>query len=362
MQTEETYTDSNRRFDEFSPKKLLFLTGQMRRYVLSKWIWIVAIGLLFGIGGAVKSYLTKPIYTADISFTLDEGSSETQPSVYTRLAAQLGLPTMNAAGGVFTNIPNILELIKSRFLIDKTLRSNVVVNGKTKTLADFFLDSLNYRDQWMKGSPSFHTSFAENRRNDADSLYKNNIINSIYQTLLAKNLSIKQQGTGTSIVVVSCNSENELFSKYFLESLVNKVTSYYVETKTQRAMDNVTFLQKRIDSIRNVYTGSLYNRAATTDANLNIVKQTENVSNNKKETDILISKNTYIELTGSLDAARAVLMHETPLFQYIDIPVLPLKVQRSSVPVNFVLFFLIGAVLIVTFLLIKKFFSFIANH
>lgn len=362
MREEEIHREGNRRFDEFSPKKLLFLAGATGRYVLSKWIWIVSVGVLFGISGAIKSYLTKPVYTAEISFTLDEGPAETQQSTYARLAAQLGLPALNSAGGVFTNIPNILELMKSRFLIDKTLRNSVVVNGKRLTLADFFLDSLHYRDEWMKGSPSYHTSFAESQRNEADSLYKNNIVNSIYQTLLSKNLAISQKGTGTSIVIVVCNSENELFSKYFLESLVDEVTGYYIETKTQRAMNNVDFLQKRIDSIRNVYIGSLYNRAAITDANLNIVKQTENVGSSKKETDILISKNTYIDLTSSLEAARTILMREMPLFQYIDKPILPLKVQRASALNSFILFFIAGAIITIVILSIGNFFRFVTNQ
>ncbi len=362
MRTEEIQPESERRFDEFSPKKILFLTGQTGRYMLSQWKWIVGIGLLFGMGGAIKAYVTKPVYTAEISFTLDEGSAETQQSVYARLAAQLGLPGLNTAGGVFTNIPNILELMKSRFLIDKTLRSNTIVNGKTLTLADFFLDSLEYREKWMKGSPSEHTSFAESHRNDADSLYKNNIISTIYQTLLAKNLAISQKGTGSSIIVVSCNSENELFSKYFLESLVNEVTGYYIETKTKRAMNNVDFLQKRIDSIRNVYTGSLYNRAAGTDANLNIVRETENVGASKKETDIQISKNTYIELVSSLEAARTLLTRDMPLFQYVDVPILPLKVQRASSLTSFILFFVVGTFLTIIILLTGKFFRFVASR
>lgn len=362
MKSDIQHTETSSVFDEFSPKKFILLFNQSSRYLLSKWLIILIVGVLFGIAGAVKSYFTKPVYKAQITFTLDEGNNQFPKSNYAQLAEQLGLPTMNTAGGVFNNITNILELMKSRLLIEKTLRSVVVINKKPIVLANFFLDSLDYRDKWMKGSPYYKMSFATAAKNENDSLFRNGIMSNIYETLLAKNLEINSKGSSTSIVAVSCNSEHELFSKYFLESLVNEVTSYYIETKTQRALINVQFLEKRIDSVRNVYTSTLYTKAASTDANVNIAKQTATVGSSKKETDIQISKSAYAELVGSLESARTVLMRETPLFQYIDMPILPLKVQRASLTKDFVLFFIIGSVITMGFLVVRKFFKFILSH
>ncbi len=346
--------DSNRVIEEFSPKKLIILVQRSGSYILSKWMIILIVAILFGIVGSIRSYLKKGVYTAEITFALDEGAGQSAKNSYAQISEQLGLETVLDAGGVFSSPTNIVELMQSRLLIEKTLRSTVNSNGKTLVFADFFLDSLDYRDKWMKGSPYHNLDFLSQKKEAAESLYENNIISNIYATLLTKNLSVDKKGKGTSIIAVSCVSENELFSKYFLEALINAVTQYYIEIKTQRAQINVQFLQKRTDSIRNAFSGALYSKAGFNDNNINAVRQVSTVSGEKQQTDVQILKTTYVDLVRSLESAKTTLMRETPLIQYIDLPILPLKMTGSGTIKNFIIFFMIGLFLTVVYFLIRK--------
>jgi uncharacterized protein involved in exopolysaccharide biosynthesis len=353
------HTDSNRVFDEFSPKKLILQVQSSGVYIISKWKIILLFAIIAGLAGAANSYFKKPTYVAEITFALDEGAAQSAKTDYSQLSEQLGISTVLDAGGVFSSMTNIVELIQSRLLIEKTLRSSVSIDGKSLVYADFFLDSLHYRDKWMKGSPYSRLNFLSEKKDKEEKLFESAIIRNIYETVISQNIKIDKKGKGTTIISVICLSQNELFSKYFLEALIAEVTRYYIEIKTQRAKNNVTFLQNRTDSIRNAFNSALYGRASFADAHVNPIRQITSVSGEKQQTDVQILRTTYIDLVRSLESAKTTLMRETPLIQYIDVPILPLKMNLGGILKNFLIFFFLGGFLTSVFLLLYKIYRYI---
>lgn len=359
MTVETNNLRSNQVFEEFSPRKLILQVRSSVFYLRSKWIIILSFAIITGIAAAVYYSFKKPNYTAEITFALDEGVTQAGNPDLSELSDALGLPGTFDAGTIFSSMTNIVELMQSRLLIEKTLRSSVIIDNKAVMFADFFLDSLNYREKWLKTSPYPKLNFASNNKSQKETLYENSIVRSIYETLITKNLKIDRKGKGTTIIAVTCISSNELFSKYFLEALLNEVTQYYIETKTQRSKISVEVIQKRTDSIRLAYNKALYGRAAFTDAHINPSRQTVSVTGEKQQTDVQILRASYVELVRSLENAKTSLMRDTPLIQYLDTPILPLRLDKPSVVKKFILFFLIGGFLITGFLLVRKLYNYI---
>jgi hypothetical protein len=261
------------------------------------------------------------------------------------LREQLGLEPSADAGTFFSSVTNIVELMQSRLLIEKTLRRPVTLYGKTILYADFFLDSLEFRDKWMKSSPYYHINFSDTTKNGQEKLFESGIMRSIYEYIKGALIKIDTKGKGSSVISVTCTSKHELFSKYFLEAWLNEVTQYYIETKTLRARINLELIQKRTDSVRMAYNNALYARATFTDAHMNPIRQTVNVSTERQQTDVQILRASYTELVQTLELAKTNLMKDTPLIQYLDIPILPLKIVKPSLVKRFLLFFILGAVL-----------------
>lgn len=354
MSTNSSDFGSDRVFDEFSPKKLILQFKNILLFVVGKWPIILAIAFIFGASASIYTYLKKPSYLAEITFALDEGLTSKANNSYKKLGEEFGIDIGSDAGGVFSSMSNIVELIQSRLLIEKTLKSSVKINGKNLLFADFFLDSLDYREKWMKNSLyktiDFNTEYKDPNKN----IYANSIIYNIYETLINKNIKIVEKGKGTTIISVSCMTENELFTKSFLEALLNEVTVYYIETKTQRSKMNLAFLQKRTDSIKVVYLNSMYGRAAYSDSHVNPNRQMSNVIKDKQQTDIQILRSSYAELVKSLESAKNSLLQETPLFQFLDMPALPLKRFNSNFILNFTIFFFLGFALMCGYFMIIK--------
>jgi uncharacterized protein involved in exopolysaccharide biosynthesis len=349
-------------YQQFSPKKFIVQSGSLIRYLIKKW-WIILIGgLALGATAAFYYSFKKAFYTAEITFAIDEDVTGNASGAVVDAADQMGLGSSFDAGTIFSSVTNIVELMQSRLLIEKTLKRQVPVEDKTVRLADFFLDSLGYRDKWLKNSPLYKYNFFSRKLNKQEQLLQNNTVKNMYLTLVNKYLQVSRKGKGTTIISVSLVTEHELFSKYFLETLLDEVTRYYIETKTERSKINLSLIQKRTDSIKTAYNQALYGRAAFTDAHLNPVRQTSSVSVERKETDVQILRASYVELVRSLENAKTTLMRETPLIQYLDLPILPLKIDKPNLRNKFILFFVVGAFLSTCWLVAGRLYHFILSR
>jgi uncharacterized protein involved in exopolysaccharide biosynthesis len=356
----------DRVFNEFSPKILILQTKSVLLYLLSRWGTILLFATLTGLAAAAYYYFKKPNYTAEITFALDEGvaqnhSANVEVDRDFGIGREMGLSSYDA-GTIFSSMTNIVELMQSRLLIEKTLRKTIKIDQHTVTFADFFLDSLDYRKKWLKKSSVARPDFSAAHKEKQEALRENSIIGNIYSTLIAKNLKIDRKGKGTTIISVTCISTNESFSKYFLEALLNEVTQYYIETKTQRSKNIIDMIQRRTDSIRLAFNKALYGKASFTDAHINPGRHIVSVSSEKQQTDVQILRTSYIELVRSLEIAKTNLMRDTPLIQYLDTPILPLLMSKASLPKKFILFFLVGAVFLSACLLVFKTINYILHH
>jgi hypothetical protein len=343
-----------------SPRIIILQVQSAFKYLLSKWVIIVAVALVTGVSGALLAYLKPVKYKAEITFAVDEGIVKETPSNFSVFSEQMGLERVDG-GTVFSNINNISELLKSRLLIEKTLKTQVLINGKKILFIDFFLDSLGYRERWIRKTEFSQLNFSVPKKDGNEIRFENSVYANTCKTLLAKNIQISQKSKGTSIVAINCLSEHELFSKYFLEALVNEVILFYIDSKTQRSRQNLLIIQKRTDSIRNAYLAASYERASRTDADINLVRENFSVPIEKKQTDVQILRSAYMELSRTLESAKTSMMNETPFIQILDTPIIPLDIVRSSPLKYFLLFSFVGGFMIVTLLLLGKIYKYLLS-
>lgn len=354
---------SNLQEDQFSPRKFLLQVQSTTRFILSKWWLLLLMGVLMGVLGYFYGSTKKTLYIAEITFALDEEASLANRSSITQLSEQLGLGPAGDGGSVFFNsITNIIELLKSRSLIEKTLKDSIDVDGKKLLMADFFLDSLNLRKKWIKRAGADKINLLDGSLSKEDALYRNSIFANMCDMINNQFIKMEKKGGATSIISVKCITTHELFSKYFLEAHINKVTQYYTDIKTERAKKNLELIQNRTDSTRRAFSGSLYIKASFSDANMNPARQVAVIATEKQQTDVQILKSSYVELVKGLESAKAALIRDTPIFQYLDTPILPLKTNQSNPIFYFIVFSVLGIFLTMGFLLAGRLYRAILNR
>jgi hypothetical protein len=343
--------------DETSLKYFILRLQYWQSYLKSKWK-IILIAFLVGAGlGLTGAFLKKPIYEADLSFAVqDDNSTGGKLSAAAGLASQFGIDlTGGSITGAFSG-DNLLELMRSRTMVEKSLLTTININGKQQTLAELYITFNKLRHRWTDMPALEKVEFLPNADRSKFTLSQDSLLGTFYQTLIKKNLTVDKVDKDLSIITVKVESKSELFSKYFTEALVKNVSDFYIQTKTKKSAYNVNVLQKLTDSVRRELNSAITGVATSSDVNPNAnpALQILRVPSQHRQVDVEANGAMLTELVKNLELSKISLRKETPLIQIIDSPILPLEVKELKKPIAIIVGGIIGAVLMMIALLVGK--------
>ena len=296
-----------------------------------KWI-VVAAGIIGGVTGLIYACNRKTNYTANYTFTIGGSSSATGGISGLSSLLNLGGGSMDAFSG-----DNVLELIKSYALVEKTLLSPTVYNGDTITFIEYALICDSVRAECSQNADKEKDSdvisvcdvtFPYGQERETFSRAQDSILHSKAGDLLLKNISAIRKDKKLSFMVYSFNHTDESFAKEFAAAHLKEVAQFYIDTKTSLARKNIETFQEKADSVRRKLDQCFSRRASFADANRNANGQIMSVTQWKIDTDIQILSNTYTEMLKNLEVLKLNLAKETPFIQVIDEPRYPLANDR----------------------------------
>ena len=319
--------------DEISLKELIQKIQEWIAYLKTQWKIIIGIAALGGIIGFVYASFQKPTYLATTTFVLEEdkgGGGGLGGAM--GLASSFGLDLGGGGGGLFTS-SNIIELMKSRLVVEKTLLNPVQVAGKEISLADYYVQINELKEGWAKKPALANISFPVNADRTKFSLEQDSLLQTISAGLTKNNLVIAQKDKKISIIGLTVKTENELFSKLFCEQLLKETSDFYIETKSKKSRLNVDILQRQADSIRAELNSAITGVATASDNvyNLNPALNVKRTPSTRRQVDVQANTAILTQLVAQLELSKVSLRKETPLVQLIDRPILPLeKIKLSS--------------------------------
>ena len=324
--------NSNIDNDEISLKELLIKSKEWVTFLLSKWASILIFGIIGGSIGLAIALSEKPTYKAVLTFAMEEdkGGGGGGLSGALGLASSFGIDLGGGGGGAFA-ASNLAELMKSRLLVEKVLLEPIEINGKTISLAEYYIQINKLREGWDKKPSLKNIQFLPNADRPNFTLQQDSILQKIHSSLIDKeHLSIMQKDKKVTILSIEVTSENELFSKIFCESIAKETSDFYIETKSKKSKINVSVLQRQTDSVRNALNGAITGVANETDNvyNLNPAFNIKGAPSKKKQIDVQANTAILTNLVVQLELAKITLRKETPLIQLIDRPILPLQKEK----------------------------------
>lgn len=344
---------------EISLRELLAKVKEWYFYLLSKWKVILLAGIIGASLGIVYSIMKKPVYTAKLSFALEDEKGSSGLGGALGLASTLGLDVGGSAGGIFVG-SNLTELFKSRSMVEKTLLTPVTVDNKVISLAEMYIENNKWRKQWEEDPKLRTIQFLPNQQRKGFTRVHDSILGSIYQNLSKSGLIVDQKDKKVSIITMEVSSTNELFAKYFCENLARQVGKFYVDTKSKKARINMDILERQTDSVRGELNGAITGVAVANDNtfNLNPALNVKRAPSARRQVDVQANTAILTELVKQGEMAKVTLRKETPLIQVIDRPILPLEKERFGKTKGIVLGGFLAGFLTVLFLTIKR----IANN
>jgi len=348
--------NSNINNDEISLKELIFKIKEWVAFLKSKWKTIFLAGFIGGSFGLSIALSEKPTYKAVLTFAMEEDKGGGGLSGAAGLASSFGIDLGGGGGGAFA-VSNLAELMKSRLLVEKVLLSPIEINGKTISVAEYYIQINNIRKSWNQKSAIKNIQFLPNADRTNFTLQQDSILQQIHNSLIdPKKLSILQKDKKVTILSLEVTSENEIFSKIFCENLAKELSDFYIETKSKKARINLNVLQRQVDSVRNSLNGTISGLANETDNvyNLNPSLNIKTATSKKIQIDVQANTAILTNLVVQLELAKITLRKETPLIQLIDQPILPLVKEKFGKLKSIILGGFLAGLLFILYLILGR--------
>lgn len=219
-----------------------------------------------------------------------------------------------------------MELYRSDRMLGETLLSPFSEN---QLLIDRFVAFQELDEKWASKVDFASLDFSIPRENF--SITQDSVVKEVAKLIRENQLAVAKPDRKLSIIQVSISSKDELFAKAFNEILVEKVNSFYLETKTKKTGENLSILQTQADSVRTILDQSIGAYASATDRvpNANPLLSSATIESRKRQIDVQATGAVYQEIVKNLEIAKVNHRNNSPLIQIIDSPRLPLK--RSEI-------------------------------
>lgn len=314
--------------DEISLKELVGKMKEWFFYLLSQWKIIVLSGIVGAGLGLAYSYSKKPVYTATLSFALEDEKSGGLGGAL-GLASSLGLEIGGGGGSVFTG-SNLTELFKSRSMVEKTLLSPVNNDKRIISLAEMYIEYSGWREIWKNNPKLANIQFLPDSGRESFTRAQDSILGVIYNELSKNSLSVGQKDKKIAIISIDVVSPSELFAKVFTEALVKQVSDFYIDSKSKKSRENMLILERQTDSIRRELNGAITGVAVANDNTfmLNPALNVRRAPSARRQVDVQANTAILTELVKQTELAKVTLRKETPLIQVIDRPILPLPKEK----------------------------------
>ncbi len=342
---------SKQKYQGLSLSDIIAFFQSWWKVMLSKWMIIVIVGLSGGALGLVASFLVKPKYTAHLSFALlDKGSSG---GGLASIASSFGFGGLFGGGGSAFSGDNLLQILQSRNAIESTLLSPIVFEGDSMTMIGAYARFMKMEKDWRKSKKAEINSLSFPIGQDRNSFTRvqDSVLHEVYFRFVnSRLLKVARRDKKISIVTVDFKSQNEQFSKLFVEKLMASTYEFYKDTRTSQSRTNVEVMQHTADSIRNLYETAMQRAAGMSLVNINMANQMAGVPRMKYENDAQMYAAVYGEVLKNLETLKLDLARETPLVQIIDSPRYPLKKEKLGKIKGVALGGILGGLLIVGYL------------
>lgn len=347
--------EDNTKAEEVSLKVVLLRFQRYSKFLLSNWFVIILLVILGGFFGWAYSKIKTPLYVSTTTFVLEESDKAGGLGQYAGIASMVGVDIGGAgSSGIFQG-DNIIELYKSRKMIQNALLTEITYNGRKELLIDRYIDFNNLRNVWDKNLALKNVNFSNPRMLTR---LQDSIIGTIVVQINKKYLNVSKPDKKLSIIKAEVKAEDEFFAKEFNYQIVKKVNDFYIQTKTKKSSRNIQILQEKTDSVRAVMNGAIYASVAIDDKtpNLNPTRQTQRVAPmQKSQFNAETNKEVLTELVKNLELSKISLIKETPLIQVIDEPILPLKKEDVGPLAGIILGGLFFGILTIIVISVRKF-------
>lgn len=321
-------------------------------YILKKW-WVFTIaGMLGGAYGIIYYYIQTPEYKSQLLFALDDGNSSGNGLALVHLASQFGF-TQGNSNNIFSD-DNILEIIKSRRIIESALLSVDTFNNTPYTFIEYYL---KISEQRKYNSSIVNIHFPTGQLRSSFSYQQDSLLYKIGRYFADKYILAKRLNPKLSLYQVNILSLDEKFTKDFTERIIQQTNAYYIEVRTSKSKIVLNSLEGRVEAMKENLNSSLSKSATVKDVNIHPAFSAGQIPVQKEQIYSEVFEKAFSEMFKSMEFARFQFLNKTPLMQIIDGAEYPMQKIQFGKWNNFFLFSVFSILLVMAVMGLFNIFS-----
>lgn len=341
--------------EEITLKELIEKILEFWREAWNKKWWIILFSLPFIGYFGYKAKMAPITYTAQLTYTLNDGSGG--GGALSGILGSFGL----GRGGKL-NLDKIVELSKSRNIQQKVLFTKIELDtfpGKKDFIANHIIAIHQLTEKWTnkkKDWSGFHFSNDSIENFSIDELKALKILHGN----LVGGKDVKDQifsngfNEDTGILTISATTRDEQLSIEYCKILYEELKQYYLLNSTQGNVSTFEFAQSKSDSVYSAMQAKEYQLARFNDSHRNLTDPGLLTQKRIMETELLKLKTMYAEVTKNKELADFTLSAGTPEITIIDQPLPPLEPQGKSLLIELIKGALMGGLIALSFVLGRK--------
>jgi hypothetical protein len=358
---------------EMSLKDIVLLAKEYFSEVKKHWKIIPYFILPFAIYFVGDAYLTDETYSSGVTFLV---TNDSEKGGFGDIASILGTLGMGGIGGKSDEsaLEKVLQLFRSRQIIENALFQKVAVNGNNDFLANHMIREYGwskllrpYKTLWI-----FSTGWIPELENDANFAFTNGnidkfnrkeslVLKVLYERIVGnKTIGLPPTVSSTideksGIMTINMTSLSEDLTSGMLMLLYTQLSDYYINKTTEKQRKIYDIARFKKDSIAGELSYADRSLAEFEDGNRNLVWVRGELKRTTLQRKARILEGLYSQSITQTETADFALRNKTPYVQIIDKPARPILPFRVSKSKSLMTAIIIGSILGILFIVLRKF-------
>lgn len=300
------------------------------REALRYWYIPVLLGLL---GIAYQYYRYSKIvakYPATITFIIDE--DESGSSGLSGMLSQFGLSGVRPGR---YNFDKILELSRSRRVIQEMMFNKISIDGKEDFIANHIIRLYEYFPETEEEKNELAGFYFSHDSLEAFSRTENKALLAIYHFIIgppdnSNALVSADYNEDSNIMSLSASTIDETLSLEMAIRTFQSLSDYYINKSIEKALHTFEIVSAKRDSILGVLRATEYQLANFRDRNRGLFLRSDQVPEQRLTRDLSANAAMYAEVLKNTEMADFSLRTKTPFIQVIDAPIPPISPTQVS--------------------------------
>jgi hypothetical protein len=345
---------------------VLLLGQEYLREIRRKWYMIIPFIIAIGGYYAYQHHKEGIKYPAGVTFMVNEEEGD-DPTAGSGIGALLKSFTGRGGGKESgTGLEKVLQLFKSKSIIEKSLFQKVKVDGKEDYVANHMMNIYGLQNlcseylfspKWLQPIKNIQTYSFKNDNIDNFTNEERIILIVLYEAIAGSSLQgiesmiLPTLDDKSNIMNFGVTTKSQDLTIAVLEGIFNELSQFYIDQTVQKQTKIYSIVSAKKDSLADVLASADTDLAKFEDSNRSLVWVTGELTKVKLQRKARIAEIMYGEVAKQLEMADFALKRKIPYVKVIDMARKPLRpVAMSSIrsaSITLGLSFLLGCILII---------------